>query len=64
MIPQSAALVHDCILQRCVYLEIKYDFYRQNAEISCCFLRTFHDKNTKLARFSFILFLLNRAAVW
>ena len=64
MIPQPAALVHDCILQRCVHLGIKYDFYRQNAEISCCFLRTFHDKNTKLARFSFILFLLNRAAVW
>lgn len=64
MIPQSAALVHDCILQRCVHLGIKYDFYRQNAEISCCFLRTFHDKNTKLACFSFILFLLNRAAVW
>ena len=48
----------------CVHLGIKYDFYRQNAEISCCFLRTFHDKNTKLACFSFILFLLNRAAVW
>ena len=47
----------------CIW-EIKYDFYRQNAEISCCFLRTFHDKNTKLAHFSFILFLLNRAAVW
>ena len=64
MIPQPAALVHDCILQRCVHLGIKYDFYRQNAEISYCFLRTFHDKNTKLACFSFILFLLNRAAVW
>ena len=64
MIPQPAALVHDCILQRCVHLGIKYDFYRQNAEISRCFLRTFHDKNTNPARFSFILFLLNRAAVW
>ena len=64
MIPQLAALVHDCILQRWVHLGIKYDFYRQNAEIPCGFLRTFHDKNTKLACFSFILFLLNRAAVW
>ena len=64
MIPQPAALVHDCILQRRVHLRTKYDFYRQNAEISCRFLHTFHDKNTKLARFSFILFLLNCAAVW
>ena len=64
MIPQLAALVHDCILQRCVHLGIKYDFIVKTLKFPAVFLRTFHDKNTKLARFSFILFLLNRAAVW
>jgi len=53
MIPQLVRIVHDCVSAKTMQRPLKYDFYRQNAEIHLRFLRIFHDKNANPACISF-----------